>query len=155
MAGVVMICDRAEALRSPPRSECGFSLIEAMLALALLTGGCLAVVGMFVIGDRAQARAAHLDDALARARSVMEWKRALPYERLDEDDLDGDGVTDGRSLHGADARGAFQREWQILRDRPWPGLTTVSVVITWSDERGHPHRLAMAMVRADARAGDG
>jgi type II secretory pathway component PulJ len=155
MAGIVMIRGGKGALCSTPRNDCGFSLLEAVLALALLTGGCLAVVGMFVVGDRAQARAAHVDEALALVRSVMEWKRALPYERLDEDDLDGDGLTDGRSLHGADARGSFHREWQILRDRPRPGLTTISVEVTWSDERGRTHRLTSAMVRADTRAGDG
>jgi hypothetical protein len=131
----------------------GFSLIEAMLALALLTGGCLAAVGMFVVGDRALARAVHTDEALALARGVMEWKRVLPYERLDEDDLDGDGRTDGRSLDGADEIGSFRRTWRVRRDRPGPGFSVVSVEIDWPDEQGQPHRLAMAMVRADVRSG--
>jgi hypothetical protein len=135
------------------RTRAGFSLIEAMLALALLTGGCLAVIGMFVVGDRALARAAHTDDALALARGVMEWKRALPYERLDEDDLDGDGGADGRSLDGADQVGPFHRAWRLRRDQPGPGLSVVSVEIAWPDERGGPRQLAMAMVRADVRSG--
>jgi len=135
-----------------PRYDHGFSLIEAMLALALLTGGCLAVVGMFVVSDRALARAAHMDEALALARGVMEWKRALPYERLDEDDLDGDGLAEGRSPAGADEVGSFHRAWRLWRDRPGPGFSIVSVDIAWPDEQGRPHRLAMAMVRADVRA---
>ena len=130
----------------------GFSLIEAMLALALLTGGCLAAVGMFVVGDRALARAAHTDEALALARSVMEWKRVLPYERLDEDDLDGDGRADGRSLNGADEIGSFRRTWRLRRDQPGPGFSVVSVEIAWPDEQGRTHHLAMAMVRADVRS---
>lgn len=131
----------------------GFSVIEAMFALALLTGGCLAVIGMFVVGDRALARAAHTDNALALARDVMEWKRALPYERLDENDLDGDGRADGRSLDGADEVGPFHRTWRLRRDQPGPGFSVVSVEITWLDERGQPRQLAMAMVRADVRSG--
>jgi hypothetical protein len=131
----------------------GFSLIEAMLALALLTGGCLAAVGMFVVGDRALARAAHTDEALALARGVMEWKRVLPYERLDEDDLDGDGRADGRSLDGTDEIGSFRRTWQVRRDQPGPGFSLVSVEIAWPDEQGRTHHLAMAMVRADVRSG--
>jgi type II secretory pathway component PulJ len=134
-------------------AQSGFSLIEAMLALALLTGGCLAVIGMFVIGDRALARAARTDDALALARGVMEWKRALPYERLDEDDLDGDGRADGHSFDRADEVGSFHRVWRLRRDQPGPGLSVVSVEITWPDERGRLRQLAMAMVRADVRAG--
>lgn len=137
----------------PLDGSVGFSLIEAMLALALLTGGCLAAIGMFVVSDRALARAEHTDDALALARDVMEWKRALPYERLDEDDLDGDGLADGRSLDGADEIGSFHRTWRLWRDRPGPGLSVVSVEIAWLDEQGRPHCLAMAMVRADVRAG--
>jgi len=139
--------------RSAGDKSAGFSLIEAMLALALLTGGCLAAVGMFVVGDRALARAEHTDDALALARGVMEWKWALPYEELDEDDLDGDGRTDGHSLDGADEMGSFHRTWRLWRDRPGPGFSVVSVEIAWPDEQGRSHRLAMAMVRADVRAG--
>ncbi|MBI3621628.1 MAG: hypothetical protein HY208_05505 [Nitrospirae bacterium] len=135
------------------RNESGFSLIETILALALLTGGCLAVVGMFVVGDRASAGAARTDEALALARSVMEWKRMLPYERLDEDDLDGDGRSDGRSLAGADAPGLFHREWRLWRDLPGPGLSIVSVGISWSDERGRVRHLDEMIVRADLRAG--
>jgi Tfp pilus assembly protein PilV len=130
----------------------GFSLIEAMLALALLTGGCLAAVGMFVVGDRALARAAHTDEALALARGVLEWKRVLPYEQLDEDDLDSDGRADGRSPDGTDEIGSFHRTWRVRRDQPWPGFSVVSVEIAWSDEQGRPHHLAMAMVRADVRS---
>jgi hypothetical protein len=131
----------------------GFSVIEAMFALALLTGGCLAVIGMFVVGDRALARAVRTDEALALARGVMEWKRGLPYERLDEDDLDGDGVADGHSFDGADEVGPFHRAWRLRRDQPGPGLSVVSVGITWPDERGRLHHLAMVMARADVRAG--
>jgi Tfp pilus assembly protein PilV len=131
----------------------GFSVIEAMLALALLTGGCLAAIGMFVVGDRALARAEHTDGALALARGVMEWKRALPYESLDEDDLDGDGRADGHSIDGADEIGSFHRTWRLWRDRPAPGFSVVSVEIVWADEQGRSHRLAMAMVRADVRSG--
>jgi len=134
-------------------NQSGLSLIEAMLALTLLTGGCLAVVGMFVIGERALAGAARTDDALALARSVMEWKRTLPYERLDEDDLDGDGVTDRRGPGGADDEGGFHREWRLWRDQPGPGLSIVSVGISWSDERERRHHFNETMVRADLRAG--
>ncbi|HUJ79128.1 MAG TPA: hypothetical protein VLY45_02290 [Nitrospiria bacterium] len=139
----------------PPRDGSGFSLIEAMLALALLAGGCLAVIGMFVVGDRALARAAHVDGALALLQGVMEWKRALPYEQLDEDDRDSDGLPDGRSLDGTDERGAFHRAWHLRRDRPWPGFSIISVEVTWSDERGMQRHVASAMLRADPRAGDG
>jgi len=133
--------------------QSGFSLIEAILALALLTGGCAAVIGMFVVGDRALARAAHADDALALARAVMEWKRALPYERLDEDDRDGDGLADAHSLQGADDPGVFHREWRVWRDHPGPGLSIVAVAVTWSDESGRTRRLSLSTVRADARTG--
>jgi hypothetical protein len=128
-------------------------LLEAILALALLTGGCLAIVGMFTVADRALASASHTDEAFALAQTLMEWKRALPYERLDEDDLDGDGVADGRSLGGADEAGVFHREWRLWRDRPGPGLSVVSVGISWPDERGRMRQLGMATVRADVRAG--
>jgi hypothetical protein len=143
---------KGESSRVRP-NQSGFSLIEAILALALLTGGCLAIVGMFVVGDWALAGAARLDGALALTRSMMEWKRALPYERLDEDDLDGDGVADSRSLGGVDETGGLHREWRLWRDQPGPGLSIVSVGVSWSDERGRRHQLNETMVRADLRAG--
>lgn len=135
------------------RTQSGFSLIEVLIALVVLMVGCAGVIGMFVVADRALGRATRVDDALVLVRSVMEWKRALPYERLEEDDLDGDGRVDGRSLGGADEVGLFHREWHVWRDRPGLGLSTVSVRISWEDERGRMRQLNAATVRADVRAG--
>lgn len=136
------------------RYDRGFSLIEVLIALVVLTVGCTGVIGMFVVGDQALARARHWDEASTLARAVMEWKRTLPYERLEEDDRDGDGWADGRSLAGADDIGLFHREWRIRRDQPGPGLSIVSVGISWPGERGRVHHLDAAMVRADLRAGE-
>jgi hypothetical protein len=142
-----------------PRNQCGFSLIEAMIAMVILTVGCLAVVGMFVIADRAAAHSAKWDQAAMLARQLMEWKRALPFDQLRQDDRDGDGVADGEMGPAAGDRfmseddpGAFHRQWELRLDHPAAGLATVSVMIDWQDD-GRSQRFALGMVRADPRAG--
>lgn len=143
-----------------PRNQCGFSLIEAMIAMVVLTVGCLAVVGMFMIADRAAARSAQWDQAVALARQLMEWKRALPFDQLRQDDRDGDGVVDGEMgpvdggrFMSEDAAGSFHRQWELWLDHPSIGLATFSVMIDWQDVQGRPQRFELGMVRADPRAG--
>lgn len=120
--------------------QAGFSLIEAMIALLILSVSCVGVIGMFLIADRAAAHAAKYDGAAALAREVMEEKRALPF-----DELTGDGWT------GDSATGPFHRRWQLRLDQPAAGLATLSVEVTWQDAQGRTRRLELAMVRGDGR----
>jgi len=124
------------------RRHAGFSLVEAMIALFVLTVGCLGVVGMFVLADQAAAQSAAYDDAAGMAREVMESTRAVPYEEL------------LRVVRvGEESIGPFRRRWALQPDRPATGLATLSVEVIWHDGRGRARRLELGMVRADPRAG--
>jgi hypothetical protein len=113
-----------------------------MIALVVLTVGCLGVVGMFVLADQAAAQSAAYDDAAWMAREVMESTRAVPYDELLRAGRDGEELI-----------GPFQRRWALQPDRPEAGLATLSVEVIWHDARGRARRLELGMVRADPRAG--
>ena len=123
------------------KRHAGFSLVEAMIALFVLTVGCLGVVGMFVLADQAAAQSAAYDDAAGMAREVMESTRAVPYDELLRAGRDGEELI-----------GPFRRRWALQPDRPAAGLATLSVEVTWHDARGRARRLELGMVRADPRA---
>jgi type II secretory pathway pseudopilin PulG len=126
-----------------PRNQSGFSLIEAMLALMLLTLGCAAVAGLFMLADRAMAQAAHYDDAVGLVRQMIELKRMEPFEALLAGGHQGDEVI-----------GPFHRRWRLQVNRPAPGLATLSVDVDWRDATDRPRRLQAALIRADRRAAE-
>ncbi|MEW6323959.1 MAG: prepilin-type N-terminal cleavage/methylation domain-containing protein [Nitrospirota bacterium] len=123
----------------------GFSLIEAMMALFILSVGCLGVIGMVSLADRAMASSAKLDRASALAREVLEKNRSASFEEFVLENGRGDRT---------ESIGPFARERRFQRDRPSAGLATLSVEIRWRDGQGRPRKLDWAMLRADPRAGD-
>ena len=122
--------------------ERGFSLIEMMIALCVLTTGCVGVIGMFSAADQAVAGASRQGDATRLAREIIDAQRALVYEQLT------DGAHD-------ELLGAWSRRWEVRRDAPAVGLTTITVVIQWHDARHRPRQLELSTLRVDARAGSG
>jgi hypothetical protein len=123
------------------RNDAGFSLIEAMLALLLLTVGFAAVAGLFVVANRAMAEAARVDDAVGLARRLIDAKRMEPFDALAAGGHRGDEVI-----------GPFHRQWRLRVDAPAPGLATLLVAVDWRDAMGRLRRVELALIRADRRA---
>jgi len=70
----------------------GFSLVECMVALVVLSIGVVGAMGMFEHAERGLQRGALTTTALVLAESRLEAKRSLPWEQLLADDLDQDGT---------------------------------------------------------------
>lgn len=116
----------------------GFSLIEAMLALLILTVGCVGVVGMFLVADRAMAGAAAFDRAVASAGEIIEAR----YRASTDDAVDG-----------GDLIGPLQRRWRLRPHQPADGFALLSVTVAWRDATTRARQLEVVLVRADPRAG--
>ena len=73
-------------------SRAGFTLVEAMVALVVLSIGVIGTIGMFEWAEHGLQRGSLITSALALAESRLEAKRSLPWEQLLVDDLDEDGT---------------------------------------------------------------
>ena len=61
------------------RSECGYSLVEVMASIVILTLAIIPMVGMFDMGLRTATMGSNYDRARALANTNLEKVKALPY----------------------------------------------------------------------------
>ncbi len=72
----------------------GFTLVEVLVSMVVLSVGVLAVTGAFHYADHGLHHGVQSMRALAMAESRIEAKRAAPWEALLRDDVDGDGLAE-------------------------------------------------------------
>ena len=80
--------------RSALMSAKGFTLVESMVALVVLSIGVIGTIGMCEWAERGLQRGALTTTALALAESRLEAKRSVAWERLLMDDVDQDGIVE-------------------------------------------------------------
>jgi prepilin-type N-terminal cleavage/methylation domain-containing protein len=107
------------------RDSRGFTLIEVVVALLMLTFGVLA--------------SASLTAALMRSnRGVTNRTRAVETLRLKVEDLQSkqySQITSGNDT--ATVRGiAFNRSWAVANNTPAANLKRITLSVTWSDRQG-------------------
>lgn len=148
----------------------GFSLIEVMLAMLLLAGGVLGVMGAFQWADRGLRAGAHAGHALALLEARLEAKRAVAWDQLLRDDLDFDGTAeitmqdDGADFDAAAGDGIYTGHfqdgaihvvWTVQPSRPGPLREAGSVVIqaqaTYPDGPGRSKAIRIGTLRANPR----
>ena len=66
-------------LKSDPRSRDGFSLIEVMIAIVILTVGLLSLAQMMVLATNANAVAGRMTASAALAKQQLELLKAAPF----------------------------------------------------------------------------
>ncbi len=77
---------------SPLTHVAGFTLVESMVALVVLSIGLVGTIGMCEWAERGLRQGALTTTALALAESQLEAKRSLPWEHLLLDDMDQNGT---------------------------------------------------------------
>ncbi|MDR4478384.1 MAG: prepilin-type N-terminal cleavage/methylation domain-containing protein [Nitrospira sp.] len=134
--------------RSPWASAAGFTLVESMVALVVLSIGVIGTIGMCEWAERGLQRGALTTTALALVESRLEAKRSVSWERLLMDDLDQDGIVE-----------SVMRDDGMQDDQTnGDGIFTASVTqshirLVWTVElnRGHqPAEASLATIEARA-----
>jgi len=119
-------------------NEKGFSLIEVIVALVVLTIGVLAVNAMQTVSIRGNKTANDITKATSWSADEVEriW-------RMNYDDLVESGVANGKdglddtaapdAVVDNDPGSDFTIVYNVAADYPMPNIKTVHVIVTWVD----------------------
>ena len=122
------------------RGSRGFSLIELLVALVVLSLGVLALARLFPAASREQLRDRMRTAASYYAQDKVEALRALPTTDINLADGRHPGALTNESLG---TTGAWQRYYTISHlDEPLDNLARVDVVVRWTTARGPDSVLA-------------
>ncbi len=131
--------------------EDGFSLLEVMIASAILATGLLVIALAQVSALKMGSRSKHLTDAVYLAQEQIETFQALPATDL----MFSTPATDfddpvGYILPGGDSQGGvggwnpeqggdqmtFLRRWTVEPNTPSTGMARITVEVRWSEDGG-------------------
>lgn len=139
---------------SPPaRRSAGFSLLEVMIALAILVVGVVGATAGQVIAMRVSTTSRDHTLAMHLAEQQMEVFRGMsasdvkglaaeagypndPANPIDPDPADGNPMR-------------FDRRWFVAPDTPEANMITVTVEVGWLDSLGNPRVARVQGLKAD------
>jgi prepilin-type N-terminal cleavage/methylation domain-containing protein len=150
-------------VRSEEQRQQGFTLLEVIMAISILTIGLLAVATMQGSAMRANAVATDLTNAATIAADRMEKLAALGYGDVNLEDRDGDGASgledtgfDNNPLTTADADYRTNRHtatgkayavyWNVAIDDATAGTKTINIIVAW-DERGREKKVSLRLIK--------
>ena len=105
------------------KNEAGFTLLEVIAAIAILTFGLLAVASMQAMATRGNCTASLHTEGTAWAKDTMEGLMAQPYATLQ-------GLIGNP---GQAAQGIYTLQWNVANG-PVANTLMVTVTATWSDK---------------------
>lgn len=127
-------------------TEGGFTLLEVIVAIAILCFGILAVASMQVASIRGNALSGGLTAANTWAGDMIEKLTRLPWDDpqlqdtdgdgangLDDTDFDSDPGTPDDADHLPVTQGAYTICWNVAEGVAAPQTKTISVIVTWLD----------------------
>jgi type IV pilus modification protein PilV len=149
----------------------GFTLIEIMITMLVLSIGILGVVKMQVSAVKGNSYASGLTEATTIAQDKMEELAALAYDHSDLDDDDGDGTSQDADNDGIDDAGnnfglddttspdgsqqaigatniQYAILWNIAVNEPADNAKRVRVYVQWQ-QKGVTRRVILNQIKAD------
>ena len=115
------------------QTEQGFTLLEVIIAISILTFGILAVASMQVSSIRGNSFAWGTSEASTLAVDRIEKLMELPY---DDSQL-------SQGSHPPTPQGRYNISWNVFDDMIISGTKTVVVTVAWTD-RGDPKDVNMS-----------
>jgi len=153
----------------PKLKEEGYTLVEILIAIAILAFGLMAVATMQITAIKTNAIASGISQGLTLGQAKVEELMNLSYNHSDLDDdgggisngtgqdADDDGVDDDGDNFGLDdttgadgsaANGRYTTYWNIAVDEPVTGSKTIRVIVTWT-EKGRNKRINLDFVKTN------
>jgi type IV pilus assembly protein PilV len=140
--------------------ESGFSIIEVMIAISILSIGILALASMQVAAMRGNSYAGSVTEGSTWALDHIEKLMNLPWDDASLQDGDLDGAAglanigfDNNPSTQTDAdfmvtRGRYSIHWNVANNVVTANTRTVNVIVTWSD---HGVQKSVSIQRVVAR----
>ncbi len=155
-----------------PKKEAGFTLMEILIAIAILAFGLLAVATMQAWSIKGNSQAIGITEGITVAQDKIEEFIGLDYNHIDLRDTDNDGTTqdtapdDGVDDDGGnfgldnttgagtaaadhtDSYGRYNIYWNVAVDEPINNVKTIRVIVEWTD-RLATKRATVDFMKAD------
>jgi type IV pilus modification protein PilV len=125
--------------------EQGFTLLEVIVAISLLTFGLLAVASMQVAAMKGNASSWEVKEATNLAVDQMERLIAMPYDDPLLEDTHQDGfsglnsMTEDTADHYSSEHGKFTVLWNVATDDVVNHSKTINVLVKWADRGRQRH----------------
>lgn len=137
----------------PRRTRSGFSMLEIMIALGVLSLGVLAMTAGQLAAIKLSGDSRSRTTAMALAQQQVETVHTMTAQDV-KDMVPPSGTADDPSnpIHPNpdDASSiTFNRSWTVQEDTPETGVITVTIVVTWTDEEGIPRTIRLRTLKAD------
>jgi len=140
------------------RTESGFSVVELLIAISILTIGILALGSLQISAIRGNATSGAVSEASNYVVDKTEKLMRLSYHAAALTDSDGDAISgiDDATAATADhsesstaiSGKTYNLFWNIAANQPRTGAKTVKVIATW-DERGGQKSTSLDFIKAD------
>ncbi len=114
-------------MKNPVSKRNGFSLIEVLIALVLLTVGLLALGGMQIVSIKGNSFSRGVTQATVLAQDKLEELRELPFA--------DSSLSIGRHDEGVLSGSEFSRSYDV--ESLSATLKTVTVTVQWTEEINH------------------
>jgi len=138
--------------KQPTRRDSGFTLLETLVAMAILAVGVLAMAAAMTTALKYTRQSRALTEAMYLAEQRIESFASMtgadveamladgsypndPLNPIDPDPNDGDMTT-------------FNRRWTIQTDTPEAGTMILTVQVDWIDPRGVTQTVQLQTVKA-------
>lgn len=103
----------------------GFTLIEILISLVVLSISLLALAGLMVTTTRNTSFGGHMTEAATFAQDKLEQFRAMGWEHITPDSTDV--ATGSTGIN-------YSRNWTVVENGT---LKTVTVTVNWTDQTNH------------------
>ncbi len=108
----------------------GFTLIEVLIAMMILTIALVAIAGMFPVGYTQVVDAGRMTRAVAAGRQILEDVRSVPFDNLDN--LNNFDSENPATLPAGGPELDFARRWRYALDGEGDGFTfTPAEIAEW------------------------
>ena len=137
-------------------NQSGFTLLEVLIAISILTVGLLGVAQMQIMGIRGNYFSGNTTAALTLAEEKMEDLLGKSYSDTDLDDTEpGNNAnlasittidhTENVNEDGQPVTGGFYRRiWNVADNTPIADTKTVTLIVTWNNDS---HRVSLSCIK--------
>ena len=128
----------------------GFTIVELLIAMAILGIGMLTIGLAQLSAVKLSARSGHLSQAMYLAQEQMEIFMVMPasnaiFQAAVVDQADPVGPIDIDPTD--DDQSTFTRRWTIEPNNPQPGLTRITITVRWDTANSAVSEAALMAVK--------